>query len=274
MPEIKMVATDLDGTFFDDQKNINKEKFDRVLDYFEAHNMRFVIATGNDKRVVDRVFADFYGRYDYVINNGGVVIDADQKQYRKSVLETSDIEDITKTLLSENITWRAGIVYTGEEDNYMHEDFIGVGERFPLFESYLPNLKFVKALADFEHDRINKITFDCLPEEADRLIAVFNNKFEGRLRATTSGYGSVDVIPADVDKATGLTYLLDAFNVQPEEVMAFGDGMNDYEMLKFVGMPISMPNGEQRLINEFENAVSDNNHDGVLDTIIQKLNIN
>lgn len=273
MQKMKMVATDLDGTFFDDEKHINKEKFGRVLDYFEANDMRFVIATGNDKRVVDRIFADFYGRYDYVVNNGGVVIDATQKQYRKALLDMDDVEVITQTLLAEHITWRAGIVYTGESDNYMHEDFIGVGDKFPLFESYLPNLKFVKALQDFEHDRINKITFDCLPEQADRLIAVFNEKFEGRLRATTSGYGSVDVLPANVDKATGLTYLLDAFDIKPEEVMAFGDGMNDYEMLQFAGMPISMPNGEQLLINEFENAVSDNNHDGVLDTIIANLNI-
>lgn len=273
MQEIKMVATDLDGTFFDDDKNINKDKFNRVLDYFEANNMRFVIATGNDKRVVDRIFADFYGRFDYVVNNGGVVIDADQKQYRKAVLAMEDVEVITETLLAEHITWRAGIVYTGESDNYMHEDFIGVGDKYPLFEAYLPNLKIVKSLTDFEHDRINKITFDCLPEQADRLIAVFNETFEGRLRATTSGYGSVDVLPANVDKATGITYLLDAFDINPENVMAFGDGMNDYEMLKFVGTPIAMLNGEQRLINEFEGAVADNNHDGVLDTVIAKLNI-
>lgn len=273
MQDIKMVATDLDGTFFDDKKNINKEKFGRVLDYFEANNMRFVIATGNDKRVVDRIFGDFIGRYDYVVNNGGVVIDADQKLYRKAVLNDADLAVITETLLQANITWRAGIVYTGEADNYMHEDFVGVGDRFPLFETYLPNLKFIKKLSEIEHDRINKITFDCDPAEADDLIELFNQKFEGRLRATTSGYGSVDVLPANVDKATGLTFLLEAFDVKPEEVMAFGDGMNDYEMLLHVGMPISMPNGEQQLINEFEGAVADNNHDGVLDTIIKKLNV-
>lgn len=273
MQKIKMVATDLDGTFFDDEKNINKTKFGRVLDYFEAHDMHFVIATGNDKRVVDRIFADFYGRYDYVVNNGGEVLDAQQKEYRKAELTTDDVNLITKTLLEEDVTWRAGIVYTGETDNYMHEKFIGVGDKFPLFKTYLPNLKFIKSLNDIKHEHINKITFDCLPEQADRLIDLFNHKFAGRFHATTSGYGSVDVLPANVDKATGLKYLLDAFDIKPAEVMAFGDGMNDYEMLKYVGMPIVMSNGEQRLINEFEVAVSDNNHDGVLDTIIEKLNI-
>lgn len=273
MPDIKMVATDLDGTFFDDQKQINAEKFDRVLTYFEEHGLRFVIATGNDKRVVDRVFADFYGRYDYVINNGAVVIDANQTRYREATLSMGDIVLITETLLNADVTWRAGLVYTGEHGSYMHETFKGVGERFHFLEFYVPSLTFIQDLAHMAEDHIYKISFDCLPEEADGLIALFNERYGDRLHATTSGYGSVDVIPANVNKATGMTYLLDAFDITPEEVMAFGDGMNDYEMLQHVGVPIAMPNGEQRLINEFGLAVNDNNHDGVLDTIINRLNI-
>jgi hypothetical protein len=273
MVDIKMVATDLDGTFFDDEKHINGEKFDRVLTHFEENGLRFVIATGNDKRVVDRVFADFYGRYDYVINNGGVVIDADQKQYRDATLSMSDVVLITETLLNADVTWRAGLVYTGEKGSYMHEDFRGVGERFHFLEFYVPTLKFIQELAHMSEDKIHKISFDCLPEEAEGLMALFNDQYSDRLYATTSGYGSVDVIPANVNKATGMTYLLDAFDVKPEEVMAFGDGMNDYEMLKHVGVPIAMPHGEKRLIEEFELAVNDNNHDGVLDTIIERLNI-
>jgi len=273
MQNIRMVATDLDGTFFDDAKHINHAKFDKVLRYFEEHNMRFVIATGNDKRVVDRIFADFCGRYDYVINNGGVVIDAEQNRYREAELSFSDLEDITMALHDANVTWLAGIVYTGENEHYMHEDFKGVGERFHMLKTYVPDLKYIESLKKLSQDHIYKISFDCLTEEVDNLISTLNDIFGNRFHITTSGYGSVDIIPANVNKATGLIYLLDHFKIQPNEVMAFGDGMNDYEMLQYVGYPISMPNGDEKLIDEFPVAIADNNHDGVLDTIIKELNI-
>ncbi|KGO31787.1 hypothetical protein Q757_05060 [Oenococcus alcoholitolerans] len=52
---------------------------------------------------------------------------------------------------------------------------------------------------------------------------------------------------------------------------AFGDGMNDLAMLKYVGHPYVMPNAsddlkEIRLLT-CRWAANDNRHDGVLDTI-------
>ena len=45
-----------------------------------------------------------------------------------------------------------------------------------------------------------------------------------------------------VNKAETLKKVLKLLNIEPEEVIAFGDSMNDYEMLSLVGKPFIMGN--------------------------------
>lgn len=49
-----------------------------------------------------------------------------------------------------------------------------------------------------------------------------------------------DIVPADSDKSHGMRAALDFLGLQPEECMAFGDGANDIEMLRFAGLSIAM----------------------------------
>ena len=46
-----------------------------------------------------------------------------------------------------------------------------------------------------------------------------------------------------VNKATGISQVLAAHGISPSNVMAFGDSMNDYEILRMVGHSCAMGNG-------------------------------
>ncbi|CAM3615231.1 Cof-type HAD-IIB family hydrolase [Marinicrinis lubricantis] len=58
---------------------------------------------------------------------------------------------------------------------------------------------------------------------------------------------AVDVNPGGVNKAIGLSKLLDHLGMKPEEAAAFGDGLNDLELLESVGTGIAMGNGSDEL---------------------------
>ena len=47
---------------------------------------------------------------------------------------------------------------------------------------------------------------------------------------------SMDVIPKDSSKAAGIAEFLKILAIDPKEAVAFGDGLNDKEMLSYVGM--------------------------------------
>lgn len=58
---------------------------------------------------------------------------------------------------------------------------------------------------------------------------------------------AVDLLNMDHSKAMGIRDVLAHFDVKIEEVMAFGDGLNDIEMLESVGFGVAMGNGEAEL---------------------------
>ncbi|RNB89297.1 Cof-type HAD-IIB family hydrolase [Brevibacillus nitrificans] len=57
----------------------------------------------------------------------------------------------------------------------------------------------------------------------------------------------LDVLPPNGSKAKGIEAALRHFGYSPDEAVAFGDGLNDKEMLAYVGMGIAMGNAHEEL---------------------------
>ncbi|GEA94234.1 hydrolase [Weissella viridescens] len=274
MTDIKMIATDLDGTFFNDQRQVNEPKFAALLDYFDQHDMHFVIATGNDQPLVDKIFAPFLGRFDYVMNNGAQVSTRTGQHLREAYFQASDLPVIQNLIEGQNMHFRHGIIFNGVHDSYMLHDYIEVGDLYEDILWYFPKLKYIDRISEIPEDEtIVKVIFSADPDEANQFITLVNANYQENYHATTSGYGAIDVIPANVNKATGLDFLLDFYGLNASQLMTLGDGFNDLEMLEYAAKPKSMPNGDTYIKDHFPQAVADNNHDGVLDTIVQTLNI-
>ena len=53
----------------------------------------------------------------------------------------------------------------------------------------------------------------------------------------------VDVLPADGGKTVGIDHVLQALGLTREQSIAFGDGGNDVEMLRYAGIGVAMGNG-------------------------------
>lgn len=59
------------------------------------------------------------------------------------------------------------------------------------------------------------------------------------------GEGAVDILAGDGGKVRGIRRYLDALGISKEEIMAFGDGENDVEMLEFAGIGVAMGNATE-----------------------------
>ena len=58
-----------------------------------------------------------------------------------------------------------------------------------------------------------------------------------------SGPGLIEVVRKDVSKAAAITWLAAELGVAREDCAAVGDGENDLEMLRWVGLPLTVSNG-------------------------------
>ena len=57
--------------------------------------------------------------------------------------------------------------------------------------------------------------------------------------------------------------MLDALNISADEAIAFGDGMNDLDMLQFVGHSFAMANGNPKIFEYAKYKTTSVQEDGI-----------
>jgi Cof subfamily protein (haloacid dehalogenase superfamily) len=82
----------------------------------------------------------------------------------------------------------------------------------------------------------------------------------------------VEIVPENVDKGKSLQKLGEHLGISRDEIMAFGDGENDIEMLKFAGIGVAMGNADDR-VKESADYVTDSVDDDGIIHALKALNI-
>ena len=103
----------------------------------------------------------------------------------------------------------------------------------------------LKVDEDFDSVKRNKIyqmMMGCREEDHESIL-----KGVSGAKITAWWDRAVDIIPRDGGKGVGIQKILDYFNLDKSEAMAFGDGNNDIEMFKNVGYGIAMGNASEQL---------------------------
>ncbi len=73
----------------------------------------------------------------------------------------------------------------------------------------------------------------------------------------------VDIIPAGEGKAEGIRATLDYYGLKKEEIIAFGDGINDLTMLAMAGVSVAMGNAVQEVKAAADYVTDSVEEDGV-----------
>ena len=98
---------------------------------------------------------------------------------------------------------------------------------------------------------INSILIEAQNSDHQALIQEYVTNRYGADRVTVNTWGAdspvLEVVPAGVAKDTGLQIMQRAFDIDKDDVYAFGDGMNDYEMIDYATHGIVMKNGNPAL---------------------------
>jgi len=87
--------------------------------------------------------------------------------------------------------------------------------------------------------------------ERDKLLVIFKqlqNLFGNKINLTFTLEQCLEVMEANTNKSTAIDVVLKEKKLTADQAIAFGDGMNDIEMLKGVGKAILMSNAQKELV--------------------------
>ena len=246
--EIKIVATDMDGTLLDPRGQLDLPRFEKILDKLDHRGVRFVIATGNEVHRMRQLLGHLAERVVLVVANGARIFENDQllqaQTWDDAMVDRAlghfkgrECQDQFVVTAMNGGFVKKGTVFT-ELDKFMTPEMI---------EKLYQRMQFVDEFDSKLFGGVLKMSMVVGEERSDSVLQEINDLFDGHVRAVSSGYGCIDILQDGIHKAWGLEELLKRWNLKPEQIMAFGDSENDIEMLELAGISYAMENAEDRV---------------------------
>jgi hydroxymethylpyrimidine pyrophosphatase-like HAD family hydrolase len=101
-----------------------------------------------------------------------------------------------------------------------------------------------------EHDGedVAKVLYIGEPADLSVTAANLEREFGDSVYVTYSMPDCLEVMTSDVSKGRALRFVLDQLNIDPARCVAFGDNMNDIDLLETAGHPFMMRNANPDLV--------------------------
>lgn len=261
-----VVASDLDGTLLSPDHFLSAYAKE-TLKLLTAKGINFVFATGRHHVDVGQI-RDNLGIQAYMItSNGARVHDLDNNL----VFSDNLPEDIARSLF--DIVYHHPTMIT----NVYRDDDWFINRHSPEDLEYFKEAKFSYTLfdnpAELPTDNISKVYFTgATHEELLVLEAEINQRWGERVNVSFSTLNCLEVMAGGVSKGHALEAVAKAMGYELADCIAFGDGMNDAEMLSMAGKGCIMSNAHQRLKDQLSHLeVIGSNADNAVPHYLRKL---
>ena len=229
---IKLVASDMDGTLLDERSRVPQETFDLIRGLTSA-GVRFCAASGRRFDTLQEFFGPVASSMDFVASNGAQVVVngllVDREVFSHAALRR--LLSVTR-----RVSCRHLVVFDRTNSYLLDDPSCYKAE----FDKDLPNPIRMEDMPPASTS-IVKASIFCDHELMD-MAYVLSRELDDDFVFAPSGSNWIDVMQRGVSKATGIEQVMLAHGVKPDEVMAFGDSMNDYEILRMVGESCAMGN--------------------------------
>ena len=244
----KIVFFDIDGTLLDFEKNLPENTID-AINKLKENGTYVAIATGRGPFMFDSI-REKLGIQTFVSLNGQYVVFENEVIFKNplplNVLESlyreAKSNDHPLVLMSEH-TMKATVNY---------HKFIEIGMNSLNMEHPKKDEYF-----HIQGDIYQALLF-CEKIHDKQYIEKFSN-----LNFIRWHQFSTDVLPAGGSKANGIKKIIENLGFQIDDVYAFGDGLNDIEMLKLAGTAVVMGNGLPEVKKHADYITTDVDDNGI-----------
>ncbi|MDY3617446.1 Cof-type HAD-IIB family hydrolase [Agathobaculum sp.] len=263
---IKLIAADLDGTLLSSERRFSDDLFP-LIGALHARGVRFAPASGRQYFNLREMFAPIADELVYISENGAMVCDGERLLSFAAMPadEVARVVGLARTLpgVSVILAGEQGALYENQQDGVFLENMA----------YYYARRRYVPDLMEAAHSLpVCKIALFC-SRKAETVILPAFRKFEKTSQVALSGADWVDLMRPGMNKGEAIGALCRSMCITPDECMAFGDYLNDVELLRAVGESYAMDNAHPDLKRIAKHVCPSNDDDGVCRTIRRVLGI-
>ncbi|MCT9820696.1 Cof-type HAD-IIB family hydrolase [Microbacterium sp. W1N] len=263
-PDIRLIAVDMDGTLLSPEGEVPAALWG-LLERLHARGIAFAPASGRQLATLQAMFAAVPVPLDYIAENGAFVVKGDV-EVSSDAMDPEVVADVVRRVRAAVAAGelRTGVVVCGKRSAYIED---------PDPDFRIEVDKYYRALS----------VVDDLTATGDQILKVALYDFDGGetrtaprfadLTAThqvvVSGEHWVDIMNAGVDKGVALRALQRGLGVTAAQTAAFGDYLNDVEMLRAAQWSYAMADAHPDVVAVARHRAPSNAEAGVIQVIEQ-----
>ena len=252
---IKLIVVDLDGTLLKDDKSIDNVNIE-VIKQLKSQGILFGIASGRGIHTIIENLEKWpiSGYVDYVIgSNGSEIYCCDNDEYIDvNHLSNEFIKSFEKKYHDRNF---ATTIYSGID--------LLCNKITETVESNIAIYNMKTILTDFQQfdKSASKLLLISKEEDQSDIYNDLKDNKEYNIFASNNVY--LEVVDPNVNKSNGIKIIANKLGINNDNILTFGDAMNDYEMIRdYIGVAMKKSIQEIYDISKYTTDYS-NNESGV-----------
>lgn len=258
----KLIAMDFDGTLLRDDKTIS-ENTKKILKLYKDLGYLIVGVTARTLASIKEVVPVDIFNY-LIINNGVSIYNVnDDNMIYQGTIDINDAKDITN-----------------EIEEYCDQiDYVTDNIYYTYLQKKNSNLDFIKDIDSIDEIEEEIARMNLFLKDKSR-VTDYYEQIKARykdincfiMQDSDSPNKWLVLNPKDVNKANTLKELGRIENISLDEMIFFGDGLNDLEVMDSVGLSVAMGNALDEIKEKAKAITKTNNEDGIVDFLDKKLN--
>lgn len=251
----KLAVFDVDGTLVSRGKRVLQASTIEALHTLKKAGVKIAIASGRppfamEKELLKKIDFDFF-----VCSNGTYVMDECHKELYKEEMSKETVESFSQDFRDND----DALMFQFEDNAYIYH---GKKRISSMIDHCLGRLDLLK-----DDRKMNTRHHTSLP------YAIVCNIKKKNLHGYMEKYPSYsfvefmkdyyDIFPDHCNKATGIKHLCDKIGITMEEVISFGDALNDVEMLRDCGCGVAMGDALQETKEVANHITTTSDEDGI-----------
>lgn len=249
---VKLIVFDIDGTLRDERYGI-PDSAKKAIDICREKGYHLAICTGRNNASIQEDVKALH--LPHLISGGGSFIRSQDHIIKNKAFLSSDI----KAILAYLSTTTTGVSMESSEEMYMNQracdilnqmnqtKSIGLSQKeLQAFYQQL-NIQYQVNLQTYQQADIHKVCLWTTPKQYQTIELLLRGELDLAQSVVGEHGPYYEIISKGCRKSDAIRELTSYLKLQEEEVLAFGDGMNDADMLETCGIGVAMQTSDQRL---------------------------
>ena len=184
----------------------------------------------------------------YLTLNGNICLDEKKQMFAGHNISPEEVEILVRIFQASLIPF----VLIGEKNRYINyvDDIV--------IDTQTSTQGTIPDIGEYQGEKI----YQCLAFVKDKERTTLSELLAECIITSWNETG-IDIISKHGGKAKGMEAYMDHYGITRSETMAFGDGENDMEMIRFAGIGVAMGNAVKSLKDIADYVTTDIDEDGI-----------